>query len=153
MSSIWDKMLEHDIDKLNDHLPHARVNFSDLLQKEDPHFITRSGEKSVFKVEELEWLSKEVPKQFHDSIRLPIVLLRRLDYGPGIHTVAGNKTELFVIHKVLGYDDLAWDNFSSWKPIEQLTRPQIQILRRKMSSSTSLGIVLATLRDNKKNDL
>ncbi|MCK5263971.1 MAG: DUF61 family protein [Candidatus Thorarchaeota archaeon] len=152
MSSKIDKMLEHDIDTLNDHLPHARINLAVLLKQEDPHFITRSGEKSVFKVEELEWLRKDIPTQFHDSIRLPIILLRRLDYGPGIHSVGGNKTELFMIHKVLGYDDLEWDNFASWKPVEQLSRPQVQILRRKMPSTTSLGIVLTTSKDTKKSD-
>lgn len=152
MSSRIDRMLEHDIDTLNDHLPHARINLVDLLKQEDPHFITRSGEKSVFKVKELEWLSKEIPKQFHDSIRLPIVLLRRLDYGPGIHSVSGNKTELFMIHKVLGYDDLAWDNFATWKTVERLVRPQVQILRKKMPSTTTLGIVLTTSRDAKKSD-
>ncbi len=153
MSSKWDKMLEHDIDTLNDHLPHVRISLANLIQQEIPHFITRSGEKSVFKVEELEWLIKEVPKQFYDSIRLPIVILRRLDYGPGIHSVAGNKIELFMIHKVLGYDDLAWEDFATWKPVEQLVRPQVQILRKKMTSTTSLGIVLAASRDTKKNDL
>ena len=152
MSSKIDKMLEHDIDTLNDHLPHARISLADLLQKKNPHFITRSGEKSVFKVEELEWLSKEVPTKFHNSIRLPIVLLRRLDYGRGIHSVAGNKTELFMIHKVLGYDDLAWEDFTAWKPVERLARPQVQTIRKRMSSTTSIGIVLTTSRDTKKNE-
>lgn len=152
MNSKMDKIIEHEIDTLNDHLPRARTRLSDLLKEEDPHFMTRSGEKSIFKAEELEWLSKEVPKQFHYFIRLPIVLLRRLDYGPGIHSVSGNKTELFMIHKVLGYDDLEWEKLAAWKPVEQLARPQVQILRQKMPSTTSLGIVFTTLRDSRKND-
>ena len=152
MSSRIDKMLEHEIDTLNDHLPRARIRLSDLLKEEDPHFMTRSSEKSVFRVEELEWLSKEVPKNLHQSIRLPIVLLRRLDLGQGIHTVSGNKAELFMIHRVLGYDDLAWENFAAWKPIEQLARPQVQIIRKRMPSTTSLGIVLTTTRDIRKSD-
>ncbi len=152
MNSKIDKLIEHDIDTLNDHLPRARIRLVDLLKEEDPHFMTRSGEKSVFKAEELDWLSKEVPKQFHYSIRLPIVLLRRLDYGPGIHSVSGNKTELFMVHKILGYDDLAWDNLATWKPVEQLARPQVQSIRQKMSSTTSLGIVFTTSKNTKKND-
>jgi uncharacterized protein (UPF0216 family) len=145
-------MLEHDIDTLNDHLPRARIRLSDLLKEPDPHYTTRSGDKSVFKAEELEWLSREVPKSIHNSIRLPIVLLRRLDYGPGIHSISGNKMELFMIHRVLGYDDLEWEKLAKWTPIEQLARPQVQILRKKMPSTTSLGIVLTTSRDSKKND-
>ena len=152
MSSKIERILEHDIDTLNDHLPLSRVYLFDLLQEKNPHFITRSREKSVFKPEELEWLSKEVPKNFHKSIRLPIVILRRLDHGQGIHTIAGNKTELFLIHRILGYDDLSWDDYAKWKPIEQLARPQVQILRQKMPSTTSLGIVLTTSREHKEKD-
>ena len=152
MNSKIDKMLEHEIDKLNDHLPRARIRLTDLLKEDDPHFTTRSGEKSVFKAEELEWLAKEVPKHHQHSIRLPIVLLRRLDYGPGIHSVSGNKAELFMIHKVLGYDDLGWENLATWKSVEQLARPQVQTLRQKMPSTTSLGIVFTTARDSRKSD-
>ena len=150
MSSKFDKMLEHDIDTMNDHLPRARIRLSDLLKEPDPHFTTRNGEKSVFKVEELEWLSREVPKSIHNSIRLPIVLLRRLDFGSGIHTVSGNKMELFMIHRILGYDNLEWENIAKWTPVEQLARPQVQILRKKMPSTTSLGIVLAS-KDSTKD--
>lgn len=152
MNSKMDKILEYEIDKINEHLPRARTRLAELLKEEDPHFITRSGEKSVFKAEELEWLSKEVPKQFHSLIRLPIVLLRRLDYGPGIHSISGNKTELFMIHKILGYDDLEWENLATWKPIEKLARPQVQIIRKKMPSTSSLGIVFTTSRDSIKSD-
>jgi len=152
VNSKIDKMLEHEIDTLNDHLPRSRIYLVDLLKGENPHYITRSGEKSVFKAEELEWFENEVPVKYHKSIRLPIVLLRRLDHGPGIHTVAGNKTELFIIHRILGYDDLEWENFTTWKPVEQLARPQVQILRQKLPSTTSLGIVLVTSRDTRRND-
>ena len=152
MNSKIDKILEHEIDTLNDHLPRARTRLSDLLKEKDPHFTTRSGEKSIFKMEELEWLKKEIPQKYHQSIRLPIVLLRRLDYGPGIHSVSGNKTELFMIHRILGYDDLAWENLAAWRPIEQLSRPQVQIIRQKMPSTSSLGIVFTTSKASRKID-
>jgi uncharacterized protein (UPF0216 family) len=152
LNSKIDKLLEHEIDTLNDHLPRTRIRLSDLLKEDNPHFVTRSGERSVFKAAELQWLSKEVPKEFHSSIRLPIVLLRRMDYGPGIHSVSGNKTELFMIHRILGYDDLAWKDFGAWKSIEQLARPQVQILRQRMPSTTTIGIVFTTTRDSKKSD-
>lgn len=150
MNSKLDKLLEHEIDTLNDHLPRARIRLIDLLKEENPHYVTRSGERSVFKGEELEWLSKEVPKNLHEFIRLPIVLLRRLDQGQGIHSISGNKTELFMIHKILGYDDLAWENFAKWKPIDHLARPQVQIIRQKLPSTTSLGIVYTTSKDSEK---
>ena len=144
MSPSIDKLIEHEIDTLNDHLPETRVTLQELSESGKSFFITRSGEKSIFRIEEIDWLREQVPIRYHDSIRLPIVILRRLDHGLGIYTVAGNKTELFMIHKVLGYVDLEWEGFALWKPIEQLARPQVQALRRKMPSTSCIGIVHAT---------
>jgi len=140
VSRFIDKMIEHDIDTLNDHLPESRVPLSELIGMNSPHFRTRIGEISVFQVEEIEELSLEVPKKFHGEIRLPIVVLRRLDYGPGIYTVAGNKAELFMVHKLIGYVDLGWKDFTKWKPVEKLARPQVQLLRRRLPSTTTIGI-------------
>ena len=144
MSKFIDKMIEHDIDTLNDHLPETRVPLSDLIGVESPQFRTRVGEVSVFRVEEIETLSLEVPRAFHEQIRLPIIVLRRLDYGPGIYTLAGNKAELFMVHRIIGYVDLGWTDFASWKPVEKLARPQVQLLRRKLPSSTSIGIGMSS---------
>ncbi|MHA2119245.1 MAG: DUF61 family protein, partial [Candidatus Thorarchaeota archaeon] len=109
-----------------------------------PQFRTRDGQISVYRKEELDELAAEVPTRFHNDVHLPIVLLRRLDYGTGIYTVAGNKIELFTIHRVIGYVDLEWGNFVSWNPVETLARPQVQLLRRKLPSTTSIGIALST---------
>ena len=144
MSGFIDKMIEHDIDTLNDHLPELRVPLSDLIGLDSPQFKTRIGEVSVFRVEEIEEISLDVPKRFHRDIRLPIVLLRRLDYGPGIYTVAGSKAELFMVHRFIGYVDLEWGNFAKWEPVEKLARPQVQTLRRKLPSTTSIGIGMST---------
>ena len=140
MSKFIDKMIEHDIDTLNDHLPESRVPLSDLIGTESPQFKTRIGEVSVFRVEEIKEITLEVPKRLHKHIRLPIVLLRRMDYGPGIYTIAGSKAELFLLHRVIGHVDLGWEEFAKWKPIEKLARPQVQLLRRKLPSTTSIGI-------------
>lgn len=144
MSKFIDKMIEHDIDTLNDHLPESRVPLSDLIGVDSPQFRTRIGEVSVFRVEEIEDLTLEVPEKYHELIRLPIVVLRRLDYGSGIYTVAGNKTELFMVHRIIGYVDLEWGDFGKWKPVEKLARPQVQILRRKLPSTTSIGIGMSS---------
>ena len=144
MSKFIDKMIEHDIDTLNDHLPDSRVPLCDLIGLENPQFRTRIGETSVFRVEEIEELVQEVPPKFHEDIRLPIVVLRRLDHGSGMYTVAGNKPELFMVHRIIGYVDLEWKNFATWKPVEKLARPQVQILRRKLPSTTTIGIGMSS---------
>jgi uncharacterized protein (UPF0216 family) len=151
VSRHLDKLIEHDIDTLNDHLPETRVSLRDLKDIPNPHFITRCGETSVFRREEIEEILRVVPEQFYDDIRLPVVILRRMDYGSGIHTVAGTKAELFLMHVFLGYVDLRWENFAVWKPIERLARPQVQLLRRKLPSTTVLGIVVGVTKE-KKNE-
>ena len=152
MSKHLDKLIEHDIDTLNNHLPEKRVPFNELLSQTTPGFRTRGGELSAFRKEELEWLAELIPKEYHDDICLPIVILRRMDHGKGIHTLAGNKIELFLIHKVLGYVDLQWSELASWKPVETLARPQVQVLRSRMPSTTSVGIVLTRTREKKEDE-
>ena len=96
MSSPIDKILEHEIDSINDHMPISRESLKVLLESETPKYQTRGGEDSIIKKEEILELSKEVPQRFHEDIKLPIIILRRMDYGPGIYSVAGGKPELFL---------------------------------------------------------
>jgi len=144
VSPFIEKMIERDIDTLNDHLPESRHPLSELLETDSPQFRTRDSNVSVFRKDELEELAAEVPSRFHDDVRLPIVLLRRLDYGVGIYTIAGNKVELFMIFRIIGYVDLEWENIGDWKPVEKLARPQVQVLRQKLPSTTSIGIAMST---------
>lgn len=153
MSPTIDKLIEHEIDTLNDHLPESRVTLRELAKSDKPYFITKSGEKSVFRREEIQWLLEQIPERFHDEIRLPIVILRRLDFGPGIYSVAGNKYELFLIHRVLGYVNLEWEDFAVWKPIERLARPQVQVIRQRMPTISCIGIVYATKEKAKTDTL
>ncbi len=151
MSPFIEKMIERDIDTLNDHLPESRHPLSELIKTDSPQFRTRDGEISVFRKEELDKLAADVPLKLHDEVHLPIVILRRLDYGTGIYTVAGNKVELYMVHRLLGYVDLEWENFSHWKPVEKLSRPQVQLLRRKLPSTTSIGIAMSTKEKEELN--
>ncbi len=139
MSRFIERMIENEVDASNDHLPAKRVSLSELIQSTSPIFDTRGGETSLFLKHELELLAKEIPTKHHDEFMLPIVILRRMDLGTGIFTVAGSKTELFFIHKTLGHESLHWDDLVSWRPIDRLARPQVQIIRRKLSSTTCLG--------------
>jgi uncharacterized protein (UPF0216 family) len=139
-------MIEHEIDSINDHLPKKRVPLHELLEMEEPSYETRDGKISVFKKEELTQLAADIPEKHHKDITLPIVILRRMDLGTGIHTIAGTKHELFIIHrtiqKVIGQVDLEWEEFPKWRPLERLARPEVQVLRRKLPSTTCIGITM-----------
>ncbi|MHA2020275.1 MAG: DUF61 family protein, partial [Candidatus Thorarchaeota archaeon] len=141
MTPPIDKIVQHEIDSINDHVPATRFSLRELAKSDDPHYMTRSGEKSILKKEEISELASLVPSRFHDEIRLPIVILRRMDYGTGIYTIAGGKPELFLVHHLLGYVDLEWDDFQRWKPIEKLMRPQVQAIRQKLPSTSFVGFV------------
>jgi len=144
VSSPVDKLLERDINSINDDLPRGRVSLKELISAESPHYVTRNGESSAFHKEEIAKLGEIVPRKFHGEIWLPIVILRRIDYGRGIHTVGGNKVELFLIqHLIVGDVDLEWDKLSGWKLNDRLARPQVQVLRRKLSSTTCIGFTMA----------
>ncbi|MFW9799230.1 MAG: DUF61 family protein [Candidatus Thorarchaeota archaeon] len=147
MTSPIDRILEHEIDSINDHMPAKRSTLSELMQSASPHYVTRGGEVSILKKEEIAKIAKEMPTLFHKEVKLPIVILRRMDYGPGIYTVAGEKVELFLIHRVLGQVDLEWKDFRNWKPVEKLMRPQVQAVRRKFPSTTCIGFVTTVEND------
>ncbi|MFW9933675.1 MAG: DUF61 family protein [Candidatus Thorarchaeota archaeon] len=139
MSRFIEKMLENDIDTANDHLPTQKVCLATLLKEEKPSYLTRGGENSRFLVEEIAHLAEEIPLEHHSSFMLPIVILRRMDLGIGIYTIAGSKTELFLVHKMLGQNPIDWTQLRSWRPIDKLARPQVQIIRKKLPSTTCLG--------------
>ena len=143
MGSPVDKLLERDIDSINDDLPERRVSLKELIAAESPQYVTRNGETSAFHKEEIAKLGEIVPRKFHGEIWLPIVILRRIDYGLGMHTVGGNKVELFLIqHLIVGDVDLEWDKLSAWKMNDRLARPQVQVLRRKLPSTTCIGFTM-----------
>jgi uncharacterized protein (UPF0216 family) len=141
VTSGIDRILEREIDSINDHMPATRHTLKTLLKIESPRYFTRNGQESIMKKEELLELAKEVPSHHHKEIKMPILVLRRMDYGPGIYTISGGKSELFLVHRILGYVDLPWAEMNLWKPIERLMRPQVQELRRRFPSTTCVGFV------------
>ena len=148
MTPPIDKIVQHEIDSINDHMPATRFSLSELAKSDDPHYMTRNGEKSILKKDEISELVRLVPSKFHNEIRLPIVILRRMDYGTGIYTIAGGKAELFLVHHLLGYVDLEWKDFQKWKSIEKLMRPQVQALRQKLPSTSCIGFVTSKANDD-----
>jgi uncharacterized protein (UPF0216 family) len=148
VTRVFDKMIQREIDTANDHLPKETVALCDLIRAKSPHYVTRGGGVSVFRTEEIEMLSGEVPVELQCEVRLPIVVLRRTDLGPGIFTVAGGRVELFLVQRtIIGRVDLGWDKINCWKPIDIIVRRNVQTLRRRLPSTTCLGFTLAPEAD------
>jgi len=56
----------------------------------------------LLRSEELEELAKIVPEEYRDSLRLPIIVLRRMELGKSVYTVSGDKVDEFTVKKILG---------------------------------------------------
>ncbi|TXT56997.1 MAG: hypothetical protein BAJATHORv1_20595 [Candidatus Thorarchaeota archaeon] len=139
MSFFIERRIEKEIDKINDHLPKKRYSISELSEMKKPGFVTRGGEFSAIKKEELEIISNECPEKYYSEVLLPIIILRRVDQGPGIYSIAGGKVELFLIGRMIGYVDLEWSQLSEWKTIDRIARPQVQKIRSILKSTTAIG--------------
>ncbi|MBD3405469.1 MAG: DUF61 family protein [Candidatus Lokiarchaeota archaeon] len=139
MTFFIERRIEKEIDKINDHLPEKRYSLSEITSMEKPGFPTRGGEFSAIRKEELDILIKQVPKRYHTEIMLPIIILRRVDQGPGVYSIAGGKTELFLVGRLIGYVDLDWNQFHQWQQIDHLARPQVQKIRSILKSTTTVG--------------
>jgi hypothetical protein len=131
---VFDNILQHEIRKLNQHLPRTRRPISELLNEEIPAVPTHGGDTIILKREEVQRLAAEVPKEFHGRIRLPFVLLRRMDLGQGVFTVTGEQVEEFTVKKILGLTDLDYSLHALDKQSLHLFRPQVSELMRKYHS-------------------
>lgn len=124
------------MEKLNDHLPKEYKTLDELLSMDSPSVKARDGGEIIFDRGELELLAQLIPKELYSQLRLPIVLLRRVDLGPGTFSLSGGKVEAYLALKLLGQVDVNLDGVEL--PI-YIYRPQVQELRRKLRTLTVIG--------------
>jgi uncharacterized protein (UPF0216 family) len=124
------------VEKLNDHLPKEYKTLDELLSMDSPSVKARDGGEIIFDRGELELLAQLIPKELYSQLRLPIVLLRRVDLGPGTFSLSGGKVEAYLALKLLGQVDVNLDGVEL--PI-YIYRPQVQELRRKLRTLTVIG--------------
>ncbi len=148
MVPMFDHFIKHEIDAANSHLPSRRVTLCAITRADRPQYITREGTPSSFRPDEIAFLLDSVPDALRCEIRLPIIIMRRPDLGRGLYTVTGNRTELFLIHNiVVGNVDLRWDDLPQWTPRHTFSRPEVQVVRRLLPSTTCVGIATSHNHD------
>jgi hypothetical protein len=139
LERTFDALLGRELRKLNTHLPKKRRTLKELLGETDPTVPTVDGTTIVLRREELEELAKIVPPEYHDILKLPIIVLRRMELGKSLYTVSGDKLEEFTVRKILGktatdYHTMYLDD----KPL-YLYRPDVSELLRKFHSLVVIG--------------
>jgi len=138
LERTFDALLGRELRKLNDHLPKHTRSLKEMLNEMDPTIPTVDGSTIVLRREELEKLAEIVPREYHD-LKLPIIILRRMELGKSVYTVSGDKLEQFTVKKILGkttaeYHAMYLDD----KPLF-LYRPDLSELLRRFHSLVVIG--------------
>jgi len=141
MSGPFRRYLQHEIDNLNLHLPHEFKSLSSLLSSPSPSVLTRDGKSHSFIKSELTFLSQLLPSDLWPLLQLPIQIIRRRDLGSGFFVIAGSKIQFYVCLLILDLEDRSYLIFSESDPPSKqtFTRLEVQLLRRKLSSCSTIG--------------
>jgi uncharacterized protein (UPF0216 family) len=135
----FDTLLTREIRKLNGHLPKQRRTLSELLRSHDPTVDTVDGSSILLRTSELEELAKIVPEPYQARLKLPIIVLRRMEVGKSIYTIAGERIEEFTVKKILGITDLDYHQMYFDLEPSFLYRPQVGELLRRFHSLVVIG--------------
>ncbi|MHA1910709.1 MAG: DUF61 family protein [Candidatus Kariarchaeaceae archaeon] len=141
MSGPFRRYLKHEIDTLNLHLPNEFKSLSSLLTDPSPCVLTRNGKSHSFIKSELTLLSQLLPSDLWSILQLPIQIIRRRDLGRGHFIISGSKLAFYVCLLLLDLEDRSYFVFSELDPPSKqtFTRLEVQILRRKLSSCSTIG--------------
>ncbi len=123
---ISDKLLEHEIVKLNAHLPLKKISLKEAISSDRPHVNTRGGAAHYFKKDELKKISDVLPEGDWEKLQLPILIVFESKLGRGAARIMGG-TESFVVRRLL-------DKKTSGELI--IYRPEVAVLRQKLPTTT-----------------
>ena len=141
---FFDVMLQNELRKLNTHLPKNRKTIRELLAEEQPSVSTVGGEKATMKKSEVEALSAVLPDSLRDKVRLPLVLLRRRELGPGAFTLLGDPNEEYAVSNILGeYNGTLAEFQRSRQSPTVFYKPQVSELTRRFHSLIVVGFGLS----------
>lgn len=139
LERAMDAVLGHELRKLNTHLPKQRRTLSELLKSADPTVEAVDGSAIVFKKSELEELAAIVPTEYQDRLKLPIIVLRRMEMGKSVYTVSGERVEEFTVRKILDMTNESYHQMYKDEESTFLYRPQVSELLRKFHSLIVVG--------------
>ena len=137
---LADIMLRDEIRRLNAHLPKTRRTLSELLADETPIVPSVDGGKIVMKKIELEGLAKTLPESLRGRVRLPLVLLRRTDLGPGAFVLLGDPIEEYALFNAVTDNKNTMEEFQRVRSIPTVFyKPQVSELLRRFHSLIVIG--------------
>jgi len=91
------------------------------------------------KKSEIEELAKIVPPGHHGSLKLPFIVLRRMELGRSVYTISGDRVEEFTVKKILGRTSAGYHAMYSDQDPLFLYRPDVSELVRRFHSLVVIG--------------
>ena len=102
---VLDALLKEETRKLNLHLPRERKTLDQLLAEDAPSVKTADGSEIIMNWNALEKFAQLTPPHLWRKVRLPIVLMRRLDLGKSVFVVLGDDSERSIVKQMWGIAD------------------------------------------------
>jgi hypothetical protein len=139
LERTFDALLGRELRKLNTHLPKQRRSLKELLTEIDPTLPAVDGSTIVLKKEEIEELARIVPPEYYESVKLPVIVLRRMELGKSVYTVSGDRVEEFTVKKILGKTNAEYHALHLDDQPFFLYRPDVSELVRRFHSLVVIG--------------
>ncbi len=135
-----DAMLREEVRRLNAHLPKSRKTIRELLEEETASVTTVEGSRIVMRRSELEDFRASLPEEARDRVRLPLVLLRRGELGPGAFTLLGDTLDEFALSRIVSGFPGSYEEFKGTRREPNIFyKPQISDLLRRYHSLVVIG--------------
>jgi uncharacterized protein (UPF0216 family) len=139
LERTFDALLGRELRKLNTHLPKQRRPLKELLGETDPTLPSVDGSSIVLRKVEIEELARIVPREYHDLLKLPLIVLRRMELGRSVYTVSGDKVEEFTVKRILGKTTAEYHTMYLDDKRLFLYRPDVSELLRRFHSLVVIG--------------
>lgn len=134
MQDRTSQIIAKQVQMLNRHLAIAKKNLESLLKEENPSIALRDGSTHSFKKEELEKISKILPRELHPKLMLPIYIELSDKYGSSTSRISG-RLECKIAAHILGREVLGEELF--------VYKPELKHLRKELPTTTQYMFTLA----------
>lgn len=132
MSRDLERILRHiwedEIKRLNDHLAKETRPLSELLEVESPQITTRRGYVHTIDKDKLLKLASYVPKKLHSKIRIPVILMRKMDAGKGVYIVMGGFYEKLLVKNLIENSDRFREDLELEEPLYLYTPHVVELI-------------------------
>ncbi len=119
MADRVEEWLSNQFRRINEGLPRKRLPLEELLTMDEPSVETVGGGLHHFSKNELQELSRSLPRDLARRVRLPLVFRRSLESSESIYYLDGGDVEAEVVRRITGVGFLPRNRgrYYTYKPI------------------------------------